>query len=246
MFEQVVPELKIGWLQPSSVVDVAAYEFYHIAPPRVMLVILPLGRGEFSDVDAEQDLAALDDQIDHLASRGVHMIVQSGVPIPLLLGIDAHDRMIEHIATRSGLPATSTVLCVVRSAAHLGVKKLAMANIWDEAINKTLTKFFARAGVDICGWATKPMLFADFMQLSGADQLTLAYELGKRAFLDNPHCDAVYLGGGSWPAEPVATELEKEFGRPVISHRAAMVRHSLQLLNSWKPIPGHGRLLAAA
>ena len=245
MFEQVVPELKIGWLQPSSVVDVAAYEFYRIAPPRVMLVLLPLGRGEFSDDDAGNDLAALDDQIDQLVARGVDMIVQSGVPIPLLLGIEAHDRMIEYIATRSGLPTTSTVLCVVRSAVQLDIKKLAMANIWDDSINKTLAKFFARADVDACGSETKPMQFADFMRLSGVEQLTLAYELGKQAFLNNPDCDGVYLGGGSWPVEPVATRLEEEFGRPVISHRAAMVRHSLQLLNSWKPIAGHGRLLAA-
>jgi maleate isomerase len=245
MFEQVVPKLKIGWLQPSSVVDVAAYEFYRIAPPQVMLVLLPLGRGEFSDDDAEKDLAALDVQIDQLISRGVNMIVQSGVPTPLLLGIEAHDRMIEYIATRSGLPATSTVLCIVRAAANLNVKKLAMATIWTEPINKTLAKFFERANVEVCGVATKPMQFADFTQLSGVEQLTLAYELGRRAFLENPGCDGVYLGGGSWPVEPVATQLEQEFDRPVISHRSAMVRHSLQLLSSWSPIPGHGRLLAA-
>jgi maleate isomerase len=244
MFEQVVPELKIGWLQPSSVVDVAAYEFYKLAPPRVMLVLLPLGRGEFSDDDAERDLAALDDQIDQLIARGVHMIVQSGVPAPLLLGIEAHDRMIEHIARRSGLPATSTVLCVVRAAANLSIRKLGMATIWAESINKTLAQFFARGGVEVCGSASQPMQFADFRKLTAVEQLTLAYELGRRAFLENPNCDGVYLGGGSWPAEPVVLELEKEFARPVISHRAAMVRHSLQLLSAWRPIADHGRVLA--
>lgn len=244
MFENVVPEYKIGWLQPTSVVDVAAYEFYRIAPPRVMLVILPLGVSEFPTESSEDALAPLDEQIDQIMDRGVHMIVQSGVPAPLLLGLEAHDRMIEHIATRSGLPATSTVLCVVRSAVHLGVRKLAMANVWDGQINKTLVKFFERGQVEIGGAATKPMQHDEFMKLSAADQLTLAYELGCRALRENPGCDGLYLGGGSWPAEPVAVQLEQEFGRPVISHRAAMVRHSLQLLNAWRPVPGHGRLFA--
>lgn len=245
MFENVVPEYKIGWLQPSSVVDVAAYEFYRIAPPRVMLVILPLGVSEFSDESSEDALSPLDQQIDKLMDRGVHMIVMhGGLPTPLRLGIEAHDRLIEYIATRSGLPATSTLLCVVRSAAHLAVAKLAMANTWDDEINKTIAKFFARSQIEICGVATKTMGHKDFVRLSGADQLTLAYELGRQAFLENPSCEGLYLGGGSWPAEPVAVQLEQEFGRPVISHRPAMVRHSLQLLNAWRPLPGHGRLFA--
>lgn len=245
MFENVVPEYKIGWLQPTSVVDVAAYEFYRIAPPRVMLVILPLGLSEFSYEDAETVLAPLDEQVEQLIQRGVHMIVMHGaLPTPLRLGVEAHDRLIEYIATRSGLPATSTLLCVVRSAVHLGLKKLAMANTWDDEINKTIGKFFARSKIEIIGVAAKPMQHEEFVKLSGADQLTLAYELGTRAFRENPGCDGLYLGGGSWPAEPVAVQLEQEFGRPVISHRAAMVRHSLQLLNAWRPIPGHGRLFA--
>jgi maleate cis-trans isomerase len=245
MFDDFVPELKIGWLQPSSVVDIAAYEFYRLAPPRVMLVLLPLGQGEFSD-EAQLDLGLLDDQIDRLIARGVDMIVQSGIPNPLLLGLEAHDRMIEHIATRSGLPTTSTVLCVVRAAANLGLRRLAMASVWDDTIVATLVRFFARASVDISGSVSQPMQFADFHRLSSREQMALAHELGRRAFLENPDCEAVYLGGGAWPVEPVAVELEKEFGRPVISHRSAMLRHSLQLLNAWKPIRGHGRVLAEA
>ena len=48
MFEDAVPRLKIGALKPLSVVDNSAYEFYRIAPPGVMLVMIPVGLGEFS------------------------------------------------------------------------------------------------------------------------------------------------------------------------------------------------------
>ena len=46
--------------------------------------------------------------------------------------------------------------------------------------------------------------------------MQLAYGLGRQAFLDHPDCDAAYIGGGSWLAEPVAVQLETEFGKPVL------------------------------
>src|SRR6266498_1172228 len=97
MFEESVPKLKIGALKPLSVVDNSDYEFYRIAPPGVMLVMIPVGLGKFS-------------------KRGVDLIMQSGVPLPLLIGIEAHDRLIERIEKRSGKPATSSVLGVVAAA----------------------------------------------------------------------------------------------------------------------------------
>ena len=47
-------------------------------------------------------------------------------------------------------------------------------------------------------------------------------------------------------AEPVAEELEEEFGKPVICNQAAMIRDVLHILRDWKPIPGHSRVLSAA
>ena len=84
----------------------------------------------------------------------------------------------------------------------------------------------------------------DFHKIKSADHMHLAYELGKKAFLENPDCDAVYIGGGSWIAEPVAVQLEREFGKPVICNQAAVIRTALQMLNAWSPQAGHSRLLA--
>ena len=78
------------------------------------------------------------------------------------------------------------------------------------------------------------------------DNLQLAYDLGRRAFLDNPDCDGVYIGGGAWLAEPVSQALEKEFGKPVICNQTAQLWDTLHILKEWQPIKGYGRLLAAA
>src|SRR5438046_10466980 len=47
------------------------------------------------------------------------------------------------------LPATSTVLCVVRTAAELGLRKISIANKWTEDMNRSLAAFFAREGVEV-------------------------------------------------------------------------------------------------
>src|SRR5437764_1432127 len=122
MFEDQVPKFKIGALKPLSVVDNAAYEFYRIAPPGVMLVMIPVGLEKFSAEDVERVFVPVDAMCDQLMERGVDLIMQSGVPLPLLIGVEAHDRLLDHIAEHTGLPVTSSVLGVVATAKQLGLK----------------------------------------------------------------------------------------------------------------------------
>jgi maleate cis-trans isomerase len=246
MFEEYTPKYKIGCLSPLAVVENAAYEFYRLAPPGLMLVLLPVGLAEFSREDVERVFAPLDRYLDMLKERGVDLVMQNGVPLPLLIGIEAHDRMIAHMAKYSGRPATSTVLSVGRAARQLGLKKVALVNKWSDEMNRTLAAFLAREGVATCGVANKSLAPAEFVQISTDDQMQLAYDLGRRAFRENPDCDGVYIGGGTWLAEPVAEALEQEFGKPVICNQAAMIRDILHILDDWKPIAGHSRVLSAA
>jgi maleate cis-trans isomerase len=245
-FEGFIPSLKLGCLQPGAVIDNAPFEFYRLAPPGVMLVMVGVGLREFSSEDVERVFAPLDRYLDRLMERGVHLVIQNGVPLPILIGIEAHDRMIAHMAEYTGLPATSTVLSVVHAAADLGIRKVALANKWTEAMNRSLAAFFAREGVAVAGAATKSLHPHDFHQIPAGEHMQLAYNLGRQAFVDHDDCDAVYIGGGSWIAEPVAARLEAEFGKPVICNQAAVIRHTMKLLGAWSPIPAHSRLLATA
>jgi maleate isomerase len=247
MFENYLPKHKVGVLLPLSIIDNAAYEFYRLAPPGIMQVMIPIGLAEFSAADVERALfKPLAANLDKLMERGIDMVVQSGTPLPILIGVAAHDRMIEFMAEHTGLPASSTVLAVGRAARHLGVKKLALVNKWSDTMNRTLGQFLAREGVTVCGGATKEMAPAEFQRINSRDHMQLAYELGRRAFLDNPDCDAIYIGGGTWLAEPVSQELEREFSKPAICNQTAQLWDILNTLKIWSPIRGHGRLLAAA
>jgi maleate cis-trans isomerase len=247
MFESHLPKHKVGVLLPLSIIDNAAYEFYRLAPPGIMQVMIPIGLSEFSADDVERALfKPLAANLDKLMERGIEVVVQSGTPLPILIGVVAHDRMIEFMAKHTGVPASSTVLAVGRSARHLGVKKIALVNKWSDAMNKTLGEFLAREGVSVCGVASQSMAPAEFQKINASDHMQLAYELGRRAFLDYPDCDAIYIGGGTWLAEPVSERLEVEFGKPALCNQTCQLWDILNILKAWSPIKGHGRLLAAA
>jgi maleate cis-trans isomerase len=246
MFESYVPKHKIGYLAPLSVIDYSAYEFQRLAPPGVMALTIPIGLTEFSGQDTARVFSSLDDHLDKLMERGADLILQSGTPLALLMGIDGHDRMIEHMARHTGVPATSTVLAVVRAARELGLRRVALANKWSAKMNDTLAEFFQRDGITVCGAATDEQSPADFIKIDAAAHMALSYKLGCQAFRDYPDCDTIYIGGGAWLTEPVVRRLEEDFAKPAISNLTATVRDVLQLLNDWHPIHGQSKVLSVA
>src|SRR6185503_726726 len=246
VFEDDLPKKKIGVLTPLPVIDNGAYEFYRLVNERIMLVTFPVGLSEFSAKDVERVFAPIDSYLDKLMERRVDIVVQSGVPLPALIGVQAHDRLIAHMAEYTKRPATSSILGVVEAAKRLGIGRIALANKWSDQMNRTLGEFFARENIAVAGIAAKVLAPSEFQKMSGDDNIQLAYALGRQALRDLPQADGLYIGGGAWLSQPVAEALEEEFGKPVITNVAAMVRNVLTLVDCWAPIAGHGRLLGAA
>ena len=245
MFDDDLPMRKIGVLTPLPVIDNGAYEFYRLVKDRIMLVMIPVGLAEFTDKDVQRVFAPIDTYLEKLMERRVDIVMQSGVPLPALIGVAAHDRLVAHMANYTARPATSSILGVVDAAKHLGMTRIALANKWSDAMNATLGEFFARADIAVVGVASKVLVPSQFQRMSGEDNIELAYALGRQALRDFPQADGLYIGGGAWLSQPVAEALEAEFGRPVITNISAMIRNVLTRLNCWAPIAGHGRLLAS-
>ena len=243
MFEAFLPKKKIGYLSPLPIVDYFAYEFYQLVPKGVVVVALPIGLQEFSSKDVERVFAPLEKQIGLLVERGVDIVVQGGVPLPILKGLDFHDRLIARIQKMAGVPGSSTMLNVLASCTSLGIRNVALANKWSPEMNKTLGLFFEREGIHVAGTESRPMAPSEFVKQKTEENLALAYELGRRALLSFPEADGLYIGGGAWLTYPVVEPLEKEFGKPVVTNTGATVYHLCHLLDCWRPIEGYGRLL---
>ena len=122
MFETDIPKYKIGCLQPGAIIDNHPFEFYRLAPPGIMLVMVGVGLKEFSRGDVERVFTPLDRYLDQLMEREVDVVIQHGVPLPLLIGIEAHDRMMAHMAEYTGLPVYSAICAIIRSCASSPIR----------------------------------------------------------------------------------------------------------------------------
>jgi maleate cis-trans isomerase len=243
MFEDVLPKRKIGCLFPLSVIDYHPYEFYQLVPKDMMLVTVSLGLEAFTREDVERVFASVDEKLAVLLDHGIDLVIQTGVPLPILVGTDFLDRLLAHIEEKAGVPATSTVLNVVAATKHLGIERIAVANKWNDQMNATLGQFFAREGVAVVGANARSMVPSEFTKMDTLESLELAYELGRGALETFSDAEALYIGGGSWLSLPVVERLEKEFGKPVMTNLTATVWHVSHLLDCWNPMPGYGRLL---
>jgi maleate cis-trans isomerase len=243
MFEDYVPKKKIGYLSPLGVIDNGPFEFYLAAPKGVMLVMIPVGVQEFTKEDVERAFSTLDRDLDQLMERGVDVVLQAGVPLPLLVGPEYIDWLLEHIRERTKVLAASTVYCVVAAAKHLGLKKIVAANKWNSKMNETLKQFFAGGGVNMIGTHSRSMVPSEFVKMSDQASIDLAYDLGRGALESFPEADAVYIGGGSWLTLPVITQLEDQFKKPVITNHISVIWDLCHQLRCWSPRAGFGTLL---
>ena len=243
-WDHCTPKRRLGTLSPLSATENGAYEFYRIAPRDVMNIYLPVGLKSFSAKDVERVFEPLDRLVEQLISRGADIIIQSGVPLPILIGVEAQAKLLDHIAKKSKLPVSSSVTAVVKAAKHMGIKNIAVANKWSAEMNGVLGEFFAQEGIKVAGVSSESMTPDKFLKMDTNAGIELAYDLGKRAIEDNPGCDGLYIGGGAWLALPVVEVLEKEFDLPCISNQDSSLWHSLHLVDYWKPTNVSNRLLA--
>jgi maleate cis-trans isomerase len=238
------PRYTIGVLSPLGGADTMPYGMYRLLGPEFMVMSVSLALQSFKPEDIERAVKAIEPQVEHLISRGVDLILQSGTPLALSLGPDGLAQLLGRIHDKSGVPVLSSALNAVDAARAIGARKVAVANKWNEGINRNLAAFFAHWNIEVIGTAAESQEPAQFGRADLRASAEFAYRLGRDAFARAPEADALFIGGGAWFADPAADALEREFGKPVITSRNGAVRGILTALGCWRPFPkGSGRVL---
>lgn len=245
MFIDELPSRKIGYLGPRHVIENQPYEFYRLAPPGVILVMVSCGLEQFTAEDVERVTKPIDRMLDMLVARDVEIINQVGVPLPLLVGIEAHDALIRHLADYTGRPATSQLMNVIAALKHLGIKKVLAVNKWRREMNENLAAFLDREGMELEGVSSRVLEPDQFSRINTKDSARLAYDLAIQGVKEFPRADGIFIGGGSWLAQPVAVQVEAETGLPVVTNIGAMTWNLLHRLGAWEPKQNCGRLLGS-
>jgi maleate cis-trans isomerase len=241
------PRYALGVLSPLAGADTMPYGLYRLLGPDFIVISTSLKLQSFAAADLDRAVAAIDGAVAHLTSRGADLILQSGTPLALSLGPEGLQRLLARLRERTGLPVLSSALNAVAAAQALEVRKLVVANKWNESLNRKLAAFFAHWDIEVIGNAADSQEPAHFQSADLRQGAELAYRLGRDALARNPAADALFIGGGAWLVEPAADRLEREFAKPVITHLNGAVRGMLTELGCWRPFPpGHGRVLEIA
>jgi maleate cis-trans isomerase len=239
-----IPRYAFGILSPLAGADTMAYGLHRLLGSDFIAISASLAPQSFAAEDLERAVAAIDEPVSHLVSRGANLILQSGTPLALSLGPEGLQRLLDRLRTKTGLPVLSSALNAVAAAHTVKARKLVVANTWNEDLNRKLTAFFAHWDIEVMAGAAQSQEPAYFQSAGLRQGAELAYALGRQALERSPAADALFIGGGAWLVEPAAERLEREFGKPVITHLNGAARAMLQELGCWRPFPeGYGRVL---
>ena len=111
-------------------------------------------------------------------------------------------------------------------------------------MNRNLAAFLRREGIELVGVSSRVLEPSEFSRIDTENSAKLAYDLSIQGVKDFPDADGIFIGGGSWLAQPVAVQVEAETGLPVVTNIGAMTWNLLQRLGMWRATPNNGRLLA--
>jgi len=135
--------------------------------------------------------------------RGCDIIMQSGVPLPLLIGVEAHDRLLDRINKHCGKPVTFVGdWCRGRPQRQLAFRRIALANKWSEPMESRAGRILRARGVEIAG-SLRGLTPAQFRDFDRRQHGASAVELGRAALTRFPDATGSTLGEGPGWSEPV-------------------------------------------
>jgi arylmalonate decarboxylase len=219
--ESLVPRHQLGYVLPIPVGDYIHYQFYRAVPKNVFMVAIPLALQSFSAGGAEAAMQGFMQSVDFLHKRGVDRIVQGGIPISAFIG---RPRMLDLCAEaerRTGIPCSADFEETIEGLQHLGVKRIAIAAKWDEALINAMRTYLGHAGIDVVGSSSEVHTAQQVMDVTPQDGLDMAVRLGADALQKFGEAEGLLLGGGAWLSMPAVPVLEERFGKPVVTNPTA-------------------------
>src|SRR4029453_15151604 len=127
-----LPGHAIGTLSPVGGIDTMPYGMYRLLGPEFILIPASPALQSFRPEALARAVAAIEPQAGHLVSRGADLILQSGTPLALSLGPKGLEQLLARLRDTCGVPVLSSALNAVEAAQALGVRKLVVANKWND------------------------------------------------------------------------------------------------------------------
>jgi maleate isomerase len=201
-------------------------------------IVLPRGEvtasalAEMLEGDQLERAAAL------LAWAAVDIIVFACTTGSLVHGLGWDRALIARIEYASGLPATTTTTAVLAALRAVGATSLSVATPYTDELNAIERRFLEESGCHVArlaglGCATD----AEIGRLTPEDAAALA------ARVASPKSDAIFISCTNFHCFPVVAQLERQWGKPVVTSNLAGAWAALRRIGVDDALPGYGLLL---
>ncbi|HTP93827.1 MAG TPA: aspartate/glutamate racemase family protein [Xanthobacteraceae bacterium] len=177
---------------------------------------------------------------EELAARGVDAIMVIGTSLTFYRGPQAHDRLLEELRARTGLPVSTMSQAIIDGLREVGAKRVAVATAYTDVVNRRLKELLAAAGIDVLA-----LECFDLLEFGGPGKKTEAdiIALSDGAVARSSGAEGILISCGGLRTLGVAKPLEDRHHIPVVSSATAALWAAMRLVGDSGRVPGYGQLL---
>ena len=230
---------RIGVINPSAAVTFD-HEWARLLPRGVSFHVTRLRLTEGSAGALAEMASHAAEAASILATSHVHIICYACTIGSVFRSVDGERALTTEIERATGIPAVSMGRAAVEALRALSVKRVAVANPYQEEPNRWIRAFLEAFGIEVV--AIRGMAIADSWSIA-QEPPSSALNLGLQAFEEARNADGLFLSCGNLRTIEVLNQLERETGYPVVSSNQAMLWYALKTLGLRLPVKGYGRLL---
>jgi len=214
-------------------------EFIRLMPEGVGVVPVYLDFKRGTEDEFGAALNAVHEKVAELAKEGVDLIHPEGAPPFMIQGFKGEAKITKEWEDEFKIPIVTAAQTQVEALRALGVKKFVGVTYFVGSINDMFTRYFQEAGFEVLAMAGMKVDFADVGRLASTE----IYGHTRRAFLNHPDADGIYMLGTGWRCLDIIRLLEEDLQVPVVHAVPARVWSVQKRLHIRQKKLGFGRLL---
>lgn len=214
-------------------------EFIRLLPEGIGVIPLFLRVQRGTEEEFRQVLSAYEEKVGELAGLGVDLIHPEGAPPFMVQGYRGEQAVVREWEKKYHLPVVTAGMTQVEALRVFKAKKILGVTYFTGQLNDTFSRYFVEAGFEVSAMEGMSVGFDDVGRLSSQE----VYAHARKAFLKNPHVDAIYMLGSGWRTLDIIALLEQDLEVPVVHPVPARVWAIQKRLHVRQPVKGYGRLL---